>query len=624
MKNSLLLLFIFLTTTLSAQIEKVPPLEEIADIDIKLMMPMRDGVRLSTDVYRPKTKEKVPVIFIRTPYNFNTYQNGEEYTRYKKQAYEAVKRGYALVVQNERGRYFSEGKWDILGTPLTDGYDAFTWLAEQDWCNGKIGTIGCSSTAEWQMAVAAQDHPAHAAMVPQGFGAGVGKVGDWYEQGNWYRGGAEQMLFYSWLYSVQNDPFRPRVPAGATQEDLQRVSRFYDLSLKAPKVDWKEAFQHLPLKDLLKSVQGTKGIYEDMIGRKPNDKEWFEGGLYHDEMPHEVPSFWFVSWYDVSVGPNLALFNHVRNTASKEVADNQYLVIAPTLHCRFTRATENTIVGERSVGDARLNYSEQIYDWWDLTSKGEDNDVRAKTPRVQYYTMGSNKWQAAESWPPEAAQMTTYYLHSNGRANSLFGDGTLKAALPKKDAPNDEFVYDPLNPVPSVGGNVCCTGGAIDGGARNQKQLETRADILVYTTPPLTEGVEVSGFIESTLYVGSDAKDTDFTMKLIDVAPDGTAYNLDETIFRARYREGFDKEVMMREGEVYKLELSPLNTSNFFKAGHQIRIEISSSNFPRFARNLNTGGDNTAQSAEEAVVARNKVFHSGKYPSQVRLPIVRK
>lgn len=624
MKNLFFQLFcLLLSSSLTAQVAKIPPLEEIADIEAKVMMSMRDGIRLATDIYRPKTDKKVPVIFIRTPYNYNTWQNGEENDRYKKRAYEAVKRGYALVVQNERGRYFSEGKWDILGTPLTDGYDAFTWLAEQPWCNGKIGTIGCSSTAEWQMAVAAQNHPAHAAMVPQGFGAGVGRVGDWYEQGNWYRGGAEQMLFFSWLYSVQNDKFRPRIPEGATQEDLQRVSRFYDLASKAPKVDWSEAFYHLPVKDILKNVGGTKGIYDDMIGRKPNDKVWYEGGLYHDDMKMEVPSFWFVSWYDVSVGPNLALFNHVRKTASPEVSDNQYLVIAPTLHCRFTRATENTIVGERSVGDARLNYDDQIYDWFDLQLKGENNDFKAETPRVQYYTMGSNKWQAAESWPPENTQMTTYYLHSNGRANSLFGDGQLKMERPAANAPHDEFSYDPLNPVPSYGGNVCCTGNAIDGGAFDQKRMETRHDVLVYSTPPLKEGVEVSGFIETTLYVGSDAKDTDFTVKLIDVAPDGTAYNLDETIFRARYREGFDKEVFMKEGEVYKIDLSALNTSNYFKAGHQIRIEVSSSNFPRFTRNLNTGGDNTAQSAEDAVVARNKIYHSAKYPSVVRLPIVR-
>ncbi len=621
----LILLFTInlITTNLIAQVEISKNLEDIAVVDEKIMVAMSDGTRLCTNVYRPKTDKPVPIIFSRTPYNFNSWGDGEEKKRTKQRAYEAVKRGYAYVVQNERGRYFSEGKWDILGLPKSDGYDAFTWMADQTWSNGKIGTLGCSSTAEWQMAIAALDHPAHAAMAPQGYGAGVGKVGRFHEQGNWYRGGATQMLFISWLYSVQNDEFRPRVPKGATQEDLNRISRFYDLASEAPKVDWAEMFGHLPVSELLKNVNGTKGIYDQMIKRKPNDKIWYEGGLYHEEMDFGVPSFWFVSWFDVSSGPNIELFNHIRNNARyKDVADDQYLIIAPTLHCRFTRATEHTMVGDLDVGDARLNYEEQIYDWFDYQLKGEKNNFKEKTPRVQFYTMGSNKWQSADVWPPANTEMTTFNLSSQGRANSLYGDG--KLIIDKVDTKDmaDEFVYNPLNPVPSYGGNVCCTGNAVQGGSFDQQGMETRHDILVYSTEPLTEGVEVSGFIETTLYVSSDAKDTDFTIKLIDVHPDGSAYNLDETIQRVRYREGYDKEVFMENGKVYKVEMSPMSTSNYFKKGHQIRVEISSSNFPRFDRNLNTGGENYNE--KEAVIARNKVHHSAEYPSAVRLPVVKK
>ncbi len=609
--------------SLMAQSGILTDLEEIAVIDQKVMVPMRDGVRLATDIYRPKTDQPVPVIFSRTPYNFNSWGDGKPRTRTMQRAYEAVKRGYAYVVQNERGRYFSEGKWDILGTPTTDGYDMFTWLKDQSWSIGKIGTLGCSSTAEWQMAVAALDHPAHAAMVPQGFGAGVGRVGQYYEQGNWYRGGAQQMLFTSWLYSVQNDPFRPRIPKGATQEDLIRISRFYDLASEAPRVDWKTALYHLPVQDIIKNVNGTIGVYEKMIRRKPNDPAWYEGGLYHDDMPFGVPSYWFVSWYDVSTSPNLALFNHVRKNADDpEVANNQYLVIAPTLHCGYTRATEQTIVGERNVGDARLDYDGLVYGWFDYWLKGEANDFTKKTPRVQYYTMGINKWQTSEVWPPNGASMTVWYLSSDGHANSLNGDGKLIAKKPGKKNTPDSLTYNPMNPVPSHGGNVCCTGGAVDGGAFDQQEMEKRDDILVYSSEPLKTGVEVSGFIETTLYVGSDAKDTDFTIKLIDVYPDGRAYNLDETILRARYREGYDKEVFMEEGKVYKLELSPMSTSNYFEKGHRIRIEISSSNFPRFERNLNTGGNNYDET--ESVIAHNKVYHSAQYPSQIRLPVAQK
>ena len=605
---------------LQAQDDIIEKLDSIAIIEQKIMMPMRDGIRLATDIYRPKTDRKVPIIFSRTPYNFNSWGDGKQRTRTAQRAYEAVKRGYAYVVQNERGRYFSEGEWDILGTPLTDGYDAFTWMKDQSWSNGKIGTLGCSSTAEWQMAVAALDHPSHAAMVVQGYGAGVGRVGNYYEQGNWYRGGVEQMLFFSWLYGVEQDKFKPRIPAGATQEDLIRISRFYDLAPENPPIDMAEALKYLPIQDILKNMNGKHEIFDKMIRRKPDHKDWYKSGLYHDDMEFGVPSFWFTSWYDVSISPNLELFNHVRNNSKDAtIRDNQYLIIAPTLHCRYTRATENTIVGERNVGDARLNYEEQIYAWFDLWLKGEQNDFKEKTPRVQYYTMGINRWQSSATWPPEQVKLTTYYLNSGGNANSAFGDGKLTTTKAKKDNP-DGFTYDPMQPVPSYGGNVCCTGNAIKGGSYDQQQMETRNDILVYTSDPLDEGVEISGFIESTLYVSSDVKDTDFTIKLIDVYPDGRAYNLDETIQRVRYREGYEKEVFMEKGKVYKVDLTPMSTSNYFKKGHRIRIEISSSNFPRFARNLNTGGNNYDE--KESIVAHNKIHHSSKYTSLIRLPVI--
>jgi putative CocE/NonD family hydrolase len=617
-----LITILFSSNFVKSQDDILNKINEIGTLEQKIMMPMRDGIRLATDIYIPKSNKKVPIIFSRTPYNFNSWGDGEEKNRTHQRAYEALKRGYAYVVQNERGRYFSEGEWDILGMPLTDGYDAFSWMSAQSWSNGKIGTLGCSSTAEWQMAVAALDHPSHAAMVPQGFGAGVGRVGDFYEQGNWYRGGVEQLLFGTWLYGVEHDKFKPRIPAGASQEDLIRISRFYDLAPENPPVDWAEKIKHLPLQDLLKNVGGKKEIFDKMIKRKPNDKDWYKGGLYHDNMDFGVPSFWFVSWYDVATTPNIALFNHVRkNSVDQFVNDNQYLVIAPTLHCGFTRATENTIVGERSVGDARLNYDEQIYDWFDLMLKEKQNDFKENTPRIQYYTMGSNKWQSSEVWPPENTEMTTFYLSSDGSANTLYGDGKLTTLKRKIKNNSDTFLYDPMDPVTSNGGGVCCMGNAVKGGAYDQQELETRDDVLVYTSETLKNGFEVTGFINSSIYISSDVKDTDITIKLIDVYPDGTAYNIDETIQRVRYREGYDKEVFMEKGNVYKVDLSQMSTSNYFKKNHKIRIEISSSNFPRFARNLNTGGDNFNES--KGIIARNTIHHSKKYPSSISLPIVK-
>jgi putative CocE/NonD family hydrolase len=593
-------------------------LEAVAIIEQKLMVQMRDGVRLATDVYRPRTDAPVPIVFSKTPYNFNSYRDGQLSTRTLSAAHEAVKRGYAYVVQNERGRFFSEGEWDILGPPITDGDDALTWMGEQPWSNGKVGTLGCSSTAEWQMAVASLDNPAHAAMVPQGFGAGVGRVGPYHEQGNWYRGGAEQMLFFAWLYGNQNNQ-RPMFPADMSREDLIRVSRYFDLAPEMPQVDWGEALRHLPLVDIMKNVDGPKGIFEDMIKRTPDDPAWYRGGLYHDDMPFGVPSLWFMSWYDVSVGPNLALFNHVReNAEDPEVRDNQFAVIAPVTHCGYTRTQNPTIVGDRDVGDARFDYMEMVYDWFDYWLKGEDNGFTERTPRVRYYTMGLNEWQSSETWPPEGAETLTYYLGSGGGANSLFGDGVLTLEGGANDTP-DRFTYDPMNPVPSHGGNVCCTGNAVRAGSLDQQQMETRHDILVYTSEPLDEGIEVSGPVEVTLFVSSDVKDTDFTVKLVDVYPDGRAYNLDETIQPVRYREGYDRQVFMERGQVYEVTLSPMTTSNYFAPGHRIRIEVSSSNFPRFTRNLNTGGRNWDET--EAVVAHNVVHHSQEYPSRVRLSV---
>ena len=606
-------------------------LQSIAVVDRKLMIPMRDGTRIATDVYRPKdTSKKYPTIFVRTPYNFNFWDVRTGAPRELSSELEAVKRGYAFVEMNERGRFFSEGNYDILGPPLTDGVDEFNWIAKQSWSNGKVGTIGCSSTAEWQLAVAAQGANAYTTFIPQGFGAGVGRVGGYYEQGNWYRGGAVQMLFIAWLYGQQNQ-IRPMLPRGASQEDLIRTSRYFDLAMQSPSVDWSKALQHLPVKDIMEAAGGPHGIFADrmpvdtggaMIQREPNDPAWYKGGLWHDNMRINIPGFWFMSWYDVSIGPNLAAYNHVRKTASPDIANQQYAVIAPTLHCAYKRATENTIVGERSVGDARLNYDELTYAWFDHYLKGEANGILEKMPRVRYYTMGINKWQTSDVWPPRGAQPMTFFLTSAGNANTMNGDGVLAEAAAATDNP-DNFQYDPMNPVPSYGGNVCCTGNAVNGGAYDQRKMETRPDILVYTSEPLREGLEVSGPIELTLYVSSDAKDTDFTVKLIDVYPDGRAYNLDETIQRMRYRDGYNKPLAwMQTGKVYKVVLGPMVTSNYFEAGHRIRIEVSSSNFPRFDRNLNTGGRNWDET--KGVVARNSVHHSRQYPSELKITVVRK
>jgi putative CocE/NonD family hydrolase len=611
-------------------------LQSLAIVERKVMMPMKDGIRLATDIYRPKgaspgsPANTVPTIWVRTPYNFNFWdvQNGVPADMTAQLT--AVKRGYAYVVQNERGHFFSEGNYDILGAPRSDGYNALEWISKQPWSNGKVGTTGCSSTAEYQMGIAALGHPAYAAMNVQGFGAGVGRVGPYYEQGNWYRGGAVQMLFITWLYGEQNQ-VRPMFPPGTSREDLIRASKSFDLAQRLPAVDWSKALWHLPEQDILKDVDGPHGIYADamkvetggrMIQRAPNDAAWYQGGLYHDDMKIDVPGLWFMSWYDVSVGPNLALYDHVRKTAAPAVANEQWAVIAPVAHCSYTRATSDTIVGERSMGDARLDYDEIVYSFFDRFLKGDKSPRLDAMPKVTYYTMGMNKWQTSATWPPAGAEPLTFFLTSAGRANSLAGDGALTTTAPDTDKP-DGFTYDPLNPVTSYGGNVCCTGTAVQAGAFDQRRMEARDDILVYTSEPFKERTEASGPIVPSLFVSSDARDTDFTVKVLDVYPDGRAYNLDESIQRMRYRDGYDKPLAwMESGKVYKVTLQPLNTSNEFAAGHRLRVEVSSSNFPRFDRNLNTGGNNYDEA--RGVVAHNVVHHSRQYPSQITLTVVKR
>ena len=281
-------------------------LNEVAIVDQMVMMPMRDGVRLATHIYRPKTSDgsPVPTIFVKTPYNMNPWGDGEMNTRRLRRPLEAVRHGYAYVNQNERGKFFSEGEWDILGPPKTDGYDALTWISEQAWSNGKVGTYGCSSTAEWQMGLASLDHPAHTAMVPQGFGAGVGRIGDWYEQGNWYRGGAEQMLFFCVAVRCAEYGIRPMfpIPTSNPTSSWPRFARYFDLAPEMPRGGLVGgAFCHLPARGhSCENVRGPEGVYADpapvasggrMIQRKPDDpKPGTRAGSITTTMPFDKPA----------------------------------------------------------------------------------------------------------------------------------------------------------------------------------------------------------------------------------------------------------------------------------------------------------------------------------------------
>jgi predicted acyl esterase len=606
-------------------------LQSIAVVERKVMIPMRDGVRIAADIYRPKDPaQKYATIWVRTPYNFNFWDVPNDAPRDLTAALKAVKAGYAYVLMQERGQFFAEGEWDVLGMPLTDSDDEVAWMTHRPWSNGKVGTTGCSSTAEWQIAAVARNTPGFAAFNAQGFGCGVGRIGPYYEQGNWYRGGAFMMYNLTWFYENQK-PLHPMFPKETSQADLIQLSKGWDLAMHLPRVDWwKKGYWILPVQDILKKLDGPHGVYADpipyfsggeMIKRTPNDPRWYKGALYHDNERINVPGLWYMSYYDIAIGPNLELYNLVRKTAKGEAANQQWAVIAPVGHCAFTRATEHTVVGERDMGDARLNYEEMMYGFFDQTLKGEKSALLAKMPKVQYFTMGSNKWNASDTWPPAGAEPMTFFLTSSGKANTLHGDGGLMTAAPAADSP-DQFTYDPMNPVPTRGGYRVTSDPEGLGGSFDQRKIEERPDVLVYTTEPFKQGVEVSGPMVPTLYVSSDAKDTDFTVKIMDVYPDGTAYNLDESVQRMRYRNGYDKpEVWMEPGKVTKVTLQPLTTSNYFDVGHRLRIEVSSSSFPLYERNLNTGGHNYDE--EKGVIARNAVHHSRQYPSTLTITVVK-
>lgn len=587
-------------------------------------VPMRDGIRLDTNIFLPKHGEApYPTVLIRSP-----YPDEKSLDRLAtKSLYETfLKKGYALVFQNERGRYWSEGKSVYLARAKEDGYDTVDWLAKQEWSNGKIGTIGCSSSAENQLGLSVANHPAHAAAIAQAPGAGIGQIGPYSEQGNIYRGGALQLLFANWFnrwitYGLRGADQRPRFPSDMTQEDRVRVSKLFKLwpthetPQDKPDFDYLAYYSHLPVGEINKD--GALTDWDDLVKRLPGDPVWQETHFANEGDTFGVPMLWVFSWYDVGVAPNVALFKHARENAGKRAKGNQQMLIGPLEHCAFGDETEETKIGERELGDARYDYDQRYLEWFDHWLKGKKNQAR-KRPTVEYYQMGLNQWVAQDQFPAKDTRYIDLYLDGNGNANSLYGDGALSFAKPQQAAV-DEFIYDPLHPVPTLGGGSCCMGNIKATGALDQADLEIRNDILVYTSEPLKEGLNVAGFVEVELYVGSDAKDTDFTVKLIDVSPDGKAYNLDDNIFRVRYREGYDKKVLLEKEEVYAIKFAPLITGNYFKPGHRVRIEVSSSNFPRYDRNLNTGGNNYDES--KPVIARNKIYHSDKYPSKIRLPV---
>jgi uncharacterized protein len=554
------------------------------EIERDVMVLVRDGVRLATDIHRPLgAGDRLPVILIRTPYD----KSRDDAATIAARVF--AERGYAVAVQDERGKWASEGGYVYHGwqAARNDGYDTVEWIASQPWSNGRVGTYGCSRRGVHQFMLAAERHPAHVAMIPQAGGAATAPV---------RAGGAFTLSAAVGLY-----------PRAGTKDRTDGQVR----------IPLPEGLHHLPTVDIMRHYGVGPTDWEDLLTTPLHDPWWQTHGYITDSDSFATPALLVNSWYDFGEDVTLQLFNLMRrNAVDERTREHQYVIMSPMTHCQSERATENTRVGALDVGDARLPYWQIYLDWFDHWLKGVDNGV-TDMPRVQYYVIGANEWRSADEWPVPDARPTRFYLRSGGAAGERMDDGVLSYRSPTANEPPDRYVYDPGDPVPSRGGPL--GNPQNPSGAYDQSALEQRADVLVYTTPPLDEPLDVVGPLHATLYVSSSVPDTDFTVKLVDVHPDGRAFNVQEGITRARYREGFDRTVWMRPGEVYEVEVDLRATAYRFRAGHRLRIEVSSSNFPTFDRNLNTGGDNVTET--EWRVAENAIHHSPEHPSSLLLHV---
>lgn len=607
-------LVVFVVLTLVAHIA-VNAGDSRYDIHIEksVMIPMRDGTLLSTDLYMPEgLDENLPTILIRTVYNKNNTIGWNPV--YK----ELVQRGYVIAIQDIRGRYESEGRYKVATGRREDGVDTVDWLIKQPWSNEKVGGAGCSYLGETQVVLAATRHPNFVTAIPMSGSTGFytpgrawsaysGGVFELAQTAGWFAGSGTSVFYQPPDWVDRGEWFRSE----ASKKFRQEPEIDFDAYLPFLKT--------LPTATILQRADMPPTEYDRFVNALPDDDYYRKRDWMQKDDRVNVPAIIMDSWYDYGPAESLELFRLFRENAESDVArDNQFIIIGPGTHCAYPWATENTIVGERDLGDARLDFLDIQLRWYDYWMKGIDNGI-TDMPKVQYYLMGKNEWRHADVWPLPGTSEQRWYLGSGGNANSRSGDGVL-TRTPAPTASVDSFVYDPATPVPSLGGHTCCTGTDTEAGGYDQSEIEMRNDVLVFTSEALQEGIEVTGALKVVLHVSSSAPDTDFMAKLVDVYPDGRAFNIQEGALRMRHRSRLDREELMQPDTVYEIELDLHATSNYFAAGHRIRLEVSSSNFPRFERNLNTGGDNHQDT--EWAVATNKVHHGADKLSYLSLPVI--
>lgn len=558
---------------------------------------MRDGTVLFADVYRPVEPGSYPVLLMRLPYNKSL---GMASVYGPPSAYAA--QCYIVVIQDVRGQYTSGGTFYPFRHEPEDGYDSVEWAATLSDSNGKVGMYGFSYVGATQWLAAIKAPPHLAAIAP-------GHTSSDYYDGWSYEGGAFSLAFKeSWPSASL---------ATGTVRRLGDQSAVDKLA-KAQSEIW-STYSYLPIKSYpwLSSERPEAGSYFfDWVKHSDRDDYWRQWSIRERWGDVKVPALNLAGWYDVFLNGSVENFAGMRRQGGSDVAKSgQKLIVRPYVHIPWDTKSGDVDFGPEAANKT-LEQQVRFFDYW---LKGKANGVD-KDPAVRVFVMGANTWREADDWPIPGTRFTTYYLRSQGQANSLYGNGQLTTEPPAANEPADRFVYDPANPVPSKGGHSCCTAPVAPVGPYDQTDIEKRADVLVYSTPPLTEPVEVTGPITVKLYAASSAPDTDWTAKLVDVRPDGKVINLNNGIIRASKRNALDRSEPIEPGKVYEYTISVFPTSNLFKAGHQIRLEISSSNFPHYDRNLNTGarfGDDA-----QMVVARQTVFHDASRQSHVVLPIM--
>lgn len=538
---------------------------------IHVPVPMRDGVNLSADVRIPDGRGPFPAVLMRSPYSNSGFMPGDA---------AFVGSGYALVKQDCRGRFDSDGCFNPLREDA-DGHDTIEWIRRQPWCDGRIGMTGGSYIGLTQLTAAWTKPAGLRAITPAVMG------NDLFKDLIYTNGVLNLTIALGWGAGV----------AGRTGQSNETT-------------DWPRVFRHLPLMTMDEAAGYRLDYLREWLSHPTHDDYWKAASVEHHYADFDVPVLHAGGWFDMYANGVVRNFCGIRERGGPRARVAQKLIMGPWPHGLGGRQ-----VGQMDFGDQAVVGMESIYRrWLDRWVKGDANGIDREPP-VRIFVMGENVWRDEHEWPLARTRETSFFLASGDSANSLYGDGALRSE-PTAGSESDTYVYNPDNPVPTAGGCAYLA----PGGPTDHAPVERRNDVLVYTGEPLRQAMEVTGFVRLALFAASDAPDTDFVARLCDVYPDGRSMLVCDGIVRARFREGLDREVLMNPGTVYEFEVDMGATSIVFPEGHQIRLEITSSCFPRFARNLNTGEPSATGTRWQ--VARQTVRHSRAHPSRLILPVI--